>query len=291
MIRRPRSIFSRAEFKANEYRSCLFYYLRFALVGLLETKYIKHFEMLSSTIYILSQEKVPQSKVVEAHSKLNEFADTFEILYGKNQVTMNIHLIRHLADVVRNLGPLWVHSAYAFEANNGIVVSANNSKKDIVHQLVWKYTMKMTLAEPIEKNETSLTGKNVIRIDASESNLFVQHNLKIAENGFLTVYRCVVHRGIKFTSELSKEISTVDYFVQLSDEIFGAVRFYTVIDLNVYAVIIIYNVVETIKHFSKIERTDTMQLIKMTDIKAKLLYFKFSRDEYITNFPNKFEKM
>lgn len=73
----------------------------------------------------MSKEKVSFQCVEEAHLKLNEFADSFENLYGKNNVTINIHLVRHLADVVKNLGPLWAHSAYGFEANNGIVVDGN----------------------------------------------------------------------------------------------------------------------------------------------------------------------
>lgn len=291
MSRKPKSIFSRSDFKANEYRSLLFYYLRFTLHGALDIKYIRNFEMLSSSIYILSKEKVSLNEIEEANTKLNEFADTFEDLYGKNQVTINLHLIRHLADAVKNLGPLWVHSAYVFEANNGVVIAANNSKRDIVHQLAWKYSMKKTLAKSHEENKTSVSGKRLIRINASEYALFAKHKLKISENGYLTVYRSAVFRNTKFTCELSKEISTIDYFVQISDKIYGAVRFYTAIDFNLYAMINIYNVIETIHHFKKIQRTDIIQVIKMNEIKEKLLYLKIGRDEYITSFPNKYEKM
>lgn len=43
IIRKPRSLTMKNDFKANEYRSLLLYHLRFALSGLLPQKYLKHF--------------------------------------------------------------------------------------------------------------------------------------------------------------------------------------------------------------------------------------------------------
>lgn len=34
-------------------------------------------------------------------------------------MTLNIHGLLHLPEVVRNLGPLWAHSCFPFEAANG----------------------------------------------------------------------------------------------------------------------------------------------------------------------------
>lgn len=117
--------------------------------------------------------------------------------------------------------------------------------------------MKSTLAKPYEKSETTLNGKNVIRISAADRELFEQHDLKIAGNDFLTIYRCIVYRGIKFTSELSKEISTIDYIVVLTNNNIGAVQFYTAIDFNLFALIRIYEVIETVSHFFKVKHTET----------------------------------
>lgn len=139
---RPRSLFSRGDFKANEYRSLLYYYIYFALDGLLPSKYIKHFRLLSGAIYALSMESIPIESINRARRQLSDFANDFEILYGESNVVMNLHLIRHITMQVENLGPLWSQSAFAFEANNGIVTKSNSSTKDIVHQIMWKYSMK-----------------------------------------------------------------------------------------------------------------------------------------------------
>ena len=41
------------------------------------------------------------------------------IYIGERHMTINIHNLLHLPDVVRNLGPLWSNSCFPFEAANG----------------------------------------------------------------------------------------------------------------------------------------------------------------------------
>ena len=38
---------------------------------------------------------------------------------GERYCTANVHMLLHLPDSVRNLGPLWAHSAFPFEGMNG----------------------------------------------------------------------------------------------------------------------------------------------------------------------------
>lgn len=141
-MRKPKSLFSKGDFKANEYRCLLLYYFRFALSGLLDMKYVKHFQLFSSSIYNLLKASISHEEIREAEIKLNQFADSFEELYCRNNVTMNLHLLRHMPMAVRYLGPLWAQSAYGFEANNGVVTRSNTACSEIVHQLAWKYVMK-----------------------------------------------------------------------------------------------------------------------------------------------------
>lgn len=80
---KPRSILDRSFFTANEYRSLLFYYLRFALNGLIDKNLIKHFAMLSEALYTLSKSRITTNEIHQANGTLNKFADLFESYYGK----------------------------------------------------------------------------------------------------------------------------------------------------------------------------------------------------------------
>lgn len=113
--RKPRSIFEIAYFKASELLYCLFYYVRYALNGLIPMRVIKNFEKLSAGIYMLCQKNEKLSEVREAYNMLIDFVNEFEEIYGPGAVTMNLHLIRHYFDMVMNCGPLWAYSLFGFE--------------------------------------------------------------------------------------------------------------------------------------------------------------------------------
>lgn len=139
---KPRSILDRGFFTANEYRSLVFYYLRFALNGLLHRDLIKHFELLSEASYTLCKPRITKNEIHKANAKLHQFADQFEYFYGINSITMNIHLLRHYADSVLNTGPLWCHSMYSFESNNGEIKRSFNCTVDVVEQIAFNYSIK-----------------------------------------------------------------------------------------------------------------------------------------------------
>lgn len=295
ITRKPRSLFLKRNFKANEFRSLLLYYLYFALDDMLDTKYVKHFRILSSVIYALLKKNISFETVKRARLQLDEFANQFESLYGKSNVTLNIHLLRHISTAVENLGPLWSQSAFAFEALNGVVSKANTSTKDIVHQLVWKYCMRHTLItneNSEEYSDFSLKKKKIIQISATERDLFIQESVKVEKFNKITIFESVIVRGIKYTSQNMRDISTIDYFVKFKADIgyIGAVKFYIISDFTLYAFLDIYEILETFDHFLRISRTDNQKLVKMADIVEKALYLKYGQREYVTSIPNNFEK-
>lgn len=293
IIRKPRSLFKLGDFKANEFRSLLLYYLPIALVDLHHSKYVKHFRLLSSATYILSREKISLEDIEMANLKLNTFVDQFEDLYDKSSVTMNVHLLRHLPLAVSNLGPLWTQSAYGFESNNGMVTKSNNSTKDIVHQLIWKYVMKQTIkfTKTTEKMADFLIGgKKSIKLNADIAELLTREGLNKEHKRYLTVHQNLTVRGIKFTSMLSKEISTLDFFVKLNDGNIAAIEFFMTVDFDLYALVILYDVTDTLDHFLNIKQSKNKRIVKLKDISGKVLYLKFGQKEYTTTLTNKYEK-
>ena len=54
-------------------------------------------------------------------------------------MTLNVHGLLHLPEIVTNLGPLWAHSCFPFEAANGdllfsqIFWCGNSGKKHCCH--------------------------------------------------------------------------------------------------------------------------------------------------------------
>lgn len=69
--RKPGSLFSRADYKANELRTILLYYIVHCISDKLPKKYVEHFQLFSSSIYLLLQERIPKKDLPVIDKKLN----------------------------------------------------------------------------------------------------------------------------------------------------------------------------------------------------------------------------
>lgn len=110
--------------------------------------------------------------------------------------------------------------------------------------------------------------------------------------GSLLIYKTIVMKGIKFSSQHAKEISTIDYFVRLKDGDIASIIFFTILDSKLYALVQIYQPITPIKdHLIRIETSNLKKVIQLRDISEKVIFLKFGpHKEYITSFPNKYEK-
>ena len=112
LSRLPRSVNSLSQWKASEFRSFLLYYAMPCLVGILPNEYLVHFSLLQSDIILLLGSSISQFDLMQADQSLKKFCQDMEKLYGLKALTSNIHALNHLADKVRDLGPLWAHSCF-----------------------------------------------------------------------------------------------------------------------------------------------------------------------------------
>lgn len=87
------------------------------------------------------------------------------MFYGQS-VTMNVHLLRHYGQIVRDCGPLWAYSLFAFETNMGILSRYSAGGANIIDQISGKYQLSVSLPSSIEElpmeNEISCEKENRI---------------------------------------------------------------------------------------------------------------------------------
>ena len=57
---------------------------------------------------------------------------------------MNVHLLSHIADTVRNWGPLWAYSCFIYETMNGHLKKMFHGTKDMTKQ-VYHYVLSVKL--------------------------------------------------------------------------------------------------------------------------------------------------
>lgn len=117
--RRTRSLSQLANLKACELRSLLLFYLPTCITGLLPKQFVDHLQLLSKSIYCLLKTEIELDELNSVEIDLNRFVKEYQEFYGKSAMTMNVHLISHLVQNVRNNGPLWSTSMFGFESSNG----------------------------------------------------------------------------------------------------------------------------------------------------------------------------
>ena len=101
--------------KASELRSFLLFYGLPTLYDLLPDNYFSHYTLFVNAIFILLQESITEADLLESDRLLDGFCESFSNLYHPRFHILNVHQLLHLVDDVRDLGPLYTHSCFAFE--------------------------------------------------------------------------------------------------------------------------------------------------------------------------------
>lgn len=294
--RKPRSLRDRKHYKANEYRSLLLYYLRFCLSGILNMNYVHHFQLLSAAIYILLKEKVTHDEIAKAEEMLIEFADEFETLYGIDSTTMNIHLLRHIPNAVRNLGPLWAQSAFGFEANNGVLLKSANGNNNVSEEITKKYILRRTLLQTqysqrnLDCEPLNFTGnKIVIELTLSEQRDFETHGIAVVDSR-IGAWTRMKFNGRIYTSLKYIKTKSIDYFVVFSDETFGVIHFFFKYNNIGYVYYEKFKTCSETDHLIEVQSTSSFLIEEIENITEKLIFMEINNRKYVTRIPNHYEK-
>ncbi|KAK3922756.1 UDP-N-acetylmuramoyl-L-alanyl-D-glutamate--2,6-diaminopimelate ligase [Frankliniella fusca] len=130
IMRMPRSHQEKAFWKMSEWLHWLTEYAVPVLYQIMPPRYFHHFCTLVAAIQLLSSDVVTEEDIVQAERLLNVYVSQLADFYSVNILTMNFHLLLHLPEVVRDLGPTWVYTCFPLENLNGIVLN-------LVHGTRW----------------------------------------------------------------------------------------------------------------------------------------------------------
>ncbi|KAE8737014.1 hypothetical protein FOCC_FOCC017527 [Frankliniella occidentalis] len=139
--RKPRSISKRRKYKGTEWRNWLLYFGIPCMDGLISNANMRLFSLLSKGIFILSSDSVTDNDIEVAHECLQRFVTGFQAMHGPEKMRFNIHIMVHLAQAVRNWGPLHLHSTFPFESWNRRLRNNISSPHGAADQIVDRYLL------------------------------------------------------------------------------------------------------------------------------------------------------
>ena len=86
-------------------------------------------------------EQITKDQLEHAKRLLEYFCANIDQLYGSRYELANCHLLLHLIDCVKQLGPLWTHSCSHFEDCNGFLVKLIHGTQYIQFQILCAVSM------------------------------------------------------------------------------------------------------------------------------------------------------
>ena len=81
-------------------------------------------------------ESILPPEIEHSYFLLNYFVFMMEPLYGARYMTLNTHSLLHLPKCVKDLGPLWAYSCFAFESLNGQLLKLFHGTQAVEMQIV-----------------------------------------------------------------------------------------------------------------------------------------------------------
>ncbi|XP_069108930.1 uncharacterized protein [Argopecten irradians] len=145
ITRLPRSLLDIGHYKAAEYKTFMLYYSLPCLYGVLPSELFEHYLLLVQAIFILLSDHITSVGLVQAKRMLMHFCINLSAFYSPRYMTSNVHLLLHLVDKVRDLGPLWATSCFYFEDFNGQLRSLFHGTQKIESQIVFAVSVHQNL--------------------------------------------------------------------------------------------------------------------------------------------------
>lgn len=130
---------------------------------------------LIDAIHTLCGQIIGHDELQEADQLLCSFVDDFEVAYGESKMVFNVHLLRHLADSVRSIGPLHAYSNYHFEDHIGHLVSFHKGTTDVASQICEKYSLEKNMFYHLARSRMAQEF-----YDEISCNRMLKHSRKIA---------------------------------------------------------------------------------------------------------------
>lgn len=299
-------------FKATELQTWLLFYCVPCLQGILPDEYLEHIALLSEAAHILLRDFISQSDLTKAESLLDDFYSRFENLYDSGSCGLNVHNAgRHLVYYVRQWGPLWAWSCFAFEDANAMLLQSAHGTGDVTNQVI-KNKIAMSM---IRKHSHTRKYKNAWKNLKQVSNcavagkikkldrlqpelvekLTVIANLDVANiPQFSKVERLVIEGHRFYSAEYTRMKKRECSVVQLNDNRYGRILQFVLHQNTVYVVLKILRAsarhlqFAAGKHLVSVENSDETEIVPAESLRETVMYIKCTDNgAYVSKAPNK----
>jgi len=208
--------------------------------------------MFASAIQMLVAPVIEKKNLPLIDTLLNSYVTMFQAMYGLRYMTINVHMLLHLVQLVKKYGPLWTTSCFPFEDVNGLLTrclgGASNGVLKMVSAVMALSNVR-TIPTVIKDPECLAYARDVLNLKSSHENSNAEKidddcwALKpFSQKDGRKVFSRIILNHIKIESlTYTRNKRRLNYLVRLKGSAykFGMIHSYFVDDLNVpFAVIV-----------------------------------------------------
>lgn len=190
----------------------------------------------------------------------------------------------------------WVHSAFPFERNNGVLLRMVNGTTDVLLQSSSKYSLSKAVINHHKQAKSNVSEQVILgkSVKITEKSLLVFNIESLREtnlsNKTLNVHKRYNLKHIIYTSKLyTRPKKSVDFFIGLRNDMLGMAKFYFESNDKKYVVLEEFEITDYIHNISKVQSTGRKILAPIDEIEKKFIYMKVGLSHYITSAPNPYE--
>ena len=126
-------------YTAKQWKNWILVYSAVVLKGFLPSEDLSCWLIFVRACSLLCTSILKTDSILEADKFFLLFCRRFELLYGKESCTPNMHLHLHLKECLRDYGPPHAFWCFPFERYNGLLGSYHSNKKSIEAQFMKKF--------------------------------------------------------------------------------------------------------------------------------------------------------
>ena len=127
-----------ANFTADQWKNWTLYFSLFSLKGFLPPRYYDNWHLFVKICCTLCTPSISLVDLNFVEDQILVFCKQYENIYGQEYLTMNMHLLCHLTDCIRDHGPIYSFWLFPMERMNGILGSFQTNNRNIELQVMRK---------------------------------------------------------------------------------------------------------------------------------------------------------
>lgn len=278
------------------------------LKGVLHVDALRHYALLITTLHTLLKTNITEEDLNKCERDAITFVTYFEIYYGGNNVTFNVHSLLHVVRSVKYSGPLWSHSTFPFESEIYYLKKLIGGPSKMDEQISKKHLIKWLFKTG---NVTCLSDEvkdfceNLFKAKRLSSHFIYgedgvvvyvgKFRCRIIEEKCYKVYKKIIYNGkVLHSKQYTKAQCTDDTNIQLKSGAYAKVLLILEHENKCYLKISKYRIHEddifNLTHIKQIECEDVEEcIISISEFDSKVILININHEKFLSRLPNDFE--